>query len=217
MKGEKEITGSDFKTSSQIKLVNPDVHIATLTEKKAELEIELQIEKGVGYEPKEQRKSGKKSEIGAIATDAIFTPVKNVNFQVENMRVGDRTDFDKLSLEIETDGTITPEEAFFEACELLIKHFNIIFEGKVEKPVEKKTAEKPEAETMGDVTETVVEDLKLTGRTLNALLKNNIKTVGGILRKSEKSLMELEGMGEKALSEIKRKIKKLGLELKSGE
>lgn len=217
VKGEKEVMGSDFKTFSQIKLVNPDVHIATLTDKKAELEIELQIEKGIGYEPKEQRKNGKKSEIGAIATDAIFTPIKNVNFQVENMRVGDRTDFDKLSLEIETDGTITPEEAFFEACELLIKHFNIIFEGKAEKPVEKKATEKLEAETAADATETLVEDLKLTGRTLNALLKNNIKTVGGILRKSEKSLMELDGMGEKALSEVKRKIKKLGLELKSGE
>lgn len=221
VKGEKEVTGSDFETSSQIKLVNPEVHIATLTEKKAELEIELLIEKGIGYEPKEQRKTGKKSEIGAIATDAIFTPIKNVNFQVENMRVGDRTDFDKLSLEIETDGTITPEEAFFEACELLIKHFNIIFEGKAEKPAEKKVAEKLETEiktdAVADATEIALEDLKLTGRTLNALLKNNIKTVGGILRKSEKSLMELEGMGDKALSEVKRKIKKLGLELKSGE
>jgi len=233
VKGEKEVTGSDFETSSQIKLVNPDVHIATITDKKTELEIELQIEKGIGYEPKEQRKgsagSAKKAEIGTIATDAIFTPIRNVNFQVESMRVGDRTDFDKLGLEIETDGTITPEEAFFEACDILIKHFNIIFEGKAGEPTVKpatgkkapeeaeKETEKLEAKTDGDATQIIVEDLKLTGRTLNALIKNNIKTVGGILKKSEKTLSELEGMGDKAMSEIKRKIKKLGLELKSGE
>ena len=221
VKGEKEIKGSDFETSSQVKLVNPDIHIATITDKKTELEIELQIEKGIGYEPKEQRKNvtagAKKSEIGAIATDAIFTPIRNVNFQVENMRVGDRTDFDKLSLEIETDGTITSEEAFFEACEILIKHFNIIFEGKAGKQEEEKAAKKSEAKIEGDATQTSVENLNLTGRTLNALLKNNIKTIGGILKKSEKTLSELEGMGDKAMSEVKRKIKKLGFELKSGE
>ena len=210
VKGEKEIKGSDFETSSQVKLVNPDIHIATITDKKTELEIELQIEKGIGYEPKEQRKNvtagAKKSEIGAIATDAIFTPIRNVNFQVENMRVGDRTDFDKLSLEIETDGTITSEEAFFEACEILIKHFNIIFEGKSGKQEEEKAAKKSEAKIEGDATQTSVENLNLTGRTLNALLKNNIKTSGGILKKSEKTLSELEGMGDKAMSEVKRKI-----------
>jgi len=214
VKGEKEVKGADFKCPSQIKLVNPDLHIATITDKKTELEIELNIEKGIGYVPKDQVKKGK-AEIGAIAVDAIFTPIRNVNFQVENMRVGDRTDFDKLSLEIETDGTITPEEAFFEACDILIKHFNIIFsagsgEGKGEKSEkEGETAEKTES------TAILVEDLKLTGRTLNALLNNGIKTVGGIMKKSEKSLAELEGMGDKAILEIKRKIKKLGLEIKS--
>jgi DNA-directed RNA polymerase subunit alpha len=215
VKGDGEVTGGDFKCPSQIKLINPDLHIATITDKKTELEIEILVEKGVGYVPKDQIKI-KKAEIGAIAVDAIFTPIRNVNFQVENMRVGDRTDFDKLSLEIETDGTIAPEEAFFEACDILIKHFNIIFEGKAGE--EKKEA--PEVEAAGgeqDVTKLVVEDLKLTGRTLNALLNNGIKTVGGIMKKSEKSLSELEGMGDKAMSEIKRKIKKLGLELKEAE
>jgi DNA-directed RNA polymerase subunit alpha len=137
------------------------------------------------------------------------------------MRVGDRTDFDKLNLEIETDGTITPEDAFYQACDILLKHFNIIFsgspEGKVEKPalqeVVQEVAEEV-VEVVTDATKLTVEDLKLTGRTLNTLLKNNIKTVGGIVKKSEKGLTELDGMGDKALSEIKRKIKKLGLELK---
>ncbi|MCX6724215.1 MAG: DNA-directed RNA polymerase subunit alpha [Candidatus Staskawiczbacteria bacterium] len=222
-KGDGKVTGADFKCPPQVKLVNPELHIATITDKKTELEIEIQVEKGIGYVQKDQLKIGKpasKPEIGAIAVDAIFTPIRNVNFQIENMRVGDRTDFDRLSLEIETDGTITPEEAFFEACDILIKHFNIIFEGKTP---EKEAKEKKEAlvekssEEGGDITKTAVEDLKLTGRTLNALLNNGVKTVGGILKKSEKSLGELEGMGDKALSEIKRKIKKLGLELKGEE
>jgi len=138
VKGEKKVGGSDFKMFPQIELANPDLHIATITDKKTELDIEITIEKGIGYEPKDQRRQKKaagalqvKPEIGTIALDAIFTPIKNVNFQVENMRVGERTDFNKLSIEIETDGTITPEEAFYRAVEILIKHFNLIFEGKV--------------------------------------------------------------------------------------
>ena len=96
VKGEGEVKGKDFKCPSQIKLVNPELHIATITDKKTELEIEITVEKGIGYVPKDQVKKGK-AEIGAMAVDAIFTPIRNVNFQVENMRVGDRTDFDKLS------------------------------------------------------------------------------------------------------------------------
>jgi DNA-directed RNA polymerase subunit alpha len=217
VKGDRAVTGADFKVPSQLKLVNPEAHIATITDKNTEFEMEITVEKGIGYEPKDRRKT-KKAEIGAIALDAIFSPIRNVNFQVENMRVGDRTDFDRLNLEIETDGTITPEEAFFEACDILIKHFNIIFSGNaegVDSVVD--TAEEiveDVKDEIQDATKIVVEDLKLTGRTLNTLIKNNIKTVGGIVKKSEKSLSELEGMGDKALSEIKRKIKKLGLELK---
>jgi DNA-directed RNA polymerase subunit alpha len=214
VKGDKDVKGSDFELPSQMKLVNPELHIATVTDKKTEFEIEIHVEKGIGYVPKDQRKN-QKAEIGAIAIDAIYTPIKNVNFQVENMRVGDRTDFDKLSLEIETDGTITPEEAFFEACDILTKHFNIIFEGNAGKTEEK--SEKVKDDQGADVTKTTVEDLKLTGRTLNSLLKNEIKTVGGIIKRTEKSLSELEGMGDKALSEVKRKLKKLGLELKGEE
>ncbi|OGZ70417.1 MAG: DNA-directed RNA polymerase subunit alpha [Candidatus Staskawiczbacteria bacterium RIFCSPLOWO2_01_FULL_33_9] len=129
IKGDKNVTGGDFKLSPQVELANPDTHIATITDKKTELDIEIQIEKGIGYEPKDRRKI-KKAEIGTIYLDAIYTPIKNVNLEVENMRVGERTDFDKLNLEIETDGTITPEEAFFDACDILMKHFNIISEAK---------------------------------------------------------------------------------------
>ncbi len=217
VKGEREVKGSDFEKSPLIELANPEMHIATITDKKTEFEIEITIEKGIGYEPKDQRK-GKKMDIGTIALDAIFTPIKNVNFQVENMRVGDRTDFDKLSIEIETDGTITPEEAFFDACDILVKHFNIILGSR--KPAEIKVISRNSEDVKdvseeSDVNKTAVEDLKLSTRTLNALTENNIKTVGGIMKKSEKSLSELEGMGEKALTEIKKKLKKLDLELKA--
>lgn len=216
VKGEGEVKGSDFKCPTQVKLVNPDLHIATITDKKTELEITIQVDNGIGYVPKDQNKK-EKAEIGAMAIDAIYTPIRNVNFKVENMRIGDRTDFDKLNLEIETDGTITPEEAFFEACDLLMKHFNILFEGKARREVQKEESKEVKKADVkeADVKKITVEDLKLTGRTLNALVNNDIKTVGGIIKKSEKELSDLEGMGDKAVSEIKRKIKKLGLELKA--
>ncbi len=124
VKGEKEISGSDFKLPSQLELVNKKAHIATLTTKKANLEIEIQVEKGVGYETKEVRKK-EKLEVGIILLDAIFTPVKRVSFKIENMRVGKRTDFDKLFLEVETDGTISPENAFTRASNILLNHFDL--------------------------------------------------------------------------------------------
>jgi len=206
--GEKEVKGSDFKLPPQVELVNKEAPVATLTNKKAHLEMEIQIEKGIGYLPAERRKKGK-LEIGTIALDAIFTPVRNVALRVENMRVGERTDFDRLILEIETDGTISPEEAFYQAAEILTKHFSFL--GEKFKPKEIAV----EREVEKEIAEMEVKDLKISTRTLNALLKNNIKTVAGLLRKSEKSLLELEGMGEKGAKEIKKALKKLGLELKS--
>jgi DNA-directed RNA polymerase subunit alpha len=127
VKGEKEVKGADFELPAQLELVNPDCHIATLTSKTAKLEMEILVEKGVGYLPRE-RKRKEKLEIGVIPVDAIFTPVKRVAMRTENMRVGERTDFDKLFLEIETDGTVTPEEAFLKACEILINQFSFLKE-----------------------------------------------------------------------------------------
>lgn len=140
VKGEKEVLGSDFKIPAQLELVNPDCHIATLTQKSANLEIEIQVEKGVGYSPREERKKGK-LEVGQILLDAIFTPIKKVAFKVENMRVGERTDFDRLYLEIETDGTISPEEAFSKSSEILKSHFDFLsqtFKKEEKVPIEKK-------------------------------------------------------------------------------
>jgi len=127
IKGRKEVKGSDFELPSQVELVNKEAKVLTITDKKKELEMEIQIERGVGYEPVERRKK-EKLEIGVILVDAIFTPIRNVSFKVENMRVGKRTDFDRLFLDIETDGTITPEEAFAQASEILVKHFSLFEE-----------------------------------------------------------------------------------------
>ena len=208
IKGEKEIKASHFKFPSQIELINKDSHIATLTSKSAELEIEIQIEKGIGYVSQELRRK-EKLAIGEIALDSIFTPVRRVSYRIENMRMGERTDFDRLLIEIETDGTMAPEDAFSKASEILEKHFSFFKE-------QFKATEKPIAESLPEeeLMKKKVEDLKLSTRTLKALIQNNVKTLGGILKKSEKSLLKLEGMGEKGIKEIKRKLKKINLELK---
>ena len=137
--GERKVVASDFELPSQIELVNKDLHIATITDKKADLEMEILVQKGVGYEQREMREK-EKLDIGQISLDAIYTPVKNVNYRVENMRVGERTDFDRLFITIKSDGTISPEQALIEAAEILINHFSLIFEEKdilIKKPVKK--------------------------------------------------------------------------------
>ena len=145
IKGEKDVKGSDIKTSGQVEVINEMAHIATLTSKTAELDMEIQIEKGIGYEPVENRKKQGKLEIGTIPVDAIFTPIKRVNYTVDNMRVGDRTDFDKIILDITTDGTIDPEQAFFESAKILVDHFSLFvnsFESKDSKKEEPKKEKK---------------------------------------------------------------------------
>ncbi len=147
IKGEKEVKGSDFELPSQIELINKDSHIASLTAKSSDLELEITVEKGTGFLAREGRKK-EKVEIGTIPLDAIFTPIRRVSVKVENMRVGDRTDFDKLSLEIETDGTITPESAFKQASETLVKHFSLLFETfNIEEPAPKKETEEKQKKT----------------------------------------------------------------------
>lgn len=133
VKGQKVVKGANFELPTQVDLMNKDAQVATLTSKSANLEIEILIEKGLGYEPVETRKKGK-LEIGTIAVDAIFTPVRKVSYRVESMRVGERTDFDRLILELETDGTITPEGALSQASEILVKHFSLFGESLKEAP-----------------------------------------------------------------------------------
>ncbi len=144
-KGERAITAADIKLTSDIELINEDQHIATLTDKKTGLSMEFEVEKGVGYVPVEQRQKDKLA-IGVIAVDAIFSPIKVVNFKIENVRVGQRIDFNKVVMEIETDGSVEPEEALKKASEILVDHFKLISEVKTEekatKPKKAKTTKK---------------------------------------------------------------------------
>jgi DNA-directed RNA polymerase subunit alpha len=146
VKGEKEVRGSDFKLPSQLELINKDIVIAHLTQKSAEFEMELQIEKGIGYVPVAEQKK-EKVDIGTLALDAIFTPAKNVSFTVEHMRVGEKTDFDRVVLEVETDGTMRPALAVLTAVQILQKHFEVIGEGlkdiKEEEPAKKEAKKAP--------------------------------------------------------------------------
>ncbi len=138
VKGEKKITGGDIKTNAQVEVINPNIHIATLTNKNSELDIEITVERGLGYVPVEARKI-EKLPIKTIALDAFFTPIVKVNFNIENMRVEDRTDFNRLKIIIETDGSISPSSALHKACNILKDHFEKV--GAIEV---KEAEEKPE-------------------------------------------------------------------------
>jgi len=218
-KGEKEVKAGDIKLVSQVEVANPDAHIATLTSKNASLEMEIKVERGLGYSSIESRKQ-EKQEVGNIAVDTIFTPVKMINYEVEDMRVGDRTNYNRLKIDIETDGTISPAEALTNAANLLIEHFSIAASpagktAKEEKSGEKKEKkEKKEKEEPADPAKVKIEDLKLSNRTQNILLENRFKNVGALLKMSEAELAELEGLGGKALKEIKKALGKLGLTLR---
>lgn len=213
-KGEKQVKAGDIKATSEIEIINKDTTIATLTDKKAELEIEIEVEPGFGFVPVEARKK-EKLEIGLIAVDTAFSPLRKVNFEVENMRVGDRTDYNRLRLNIETDGSISPEEAFKKASEILVEQFSSLIAARdvEQKEEEDALGEKENADE--DAAKIKIEDLKFSTRTLNALAAGGIKTVGGLIKKNEESLKEIEGMGDKGISEIAKALKKLGLSLKN--
>lgn len=214
-KGEKEILGKDIKAPSQVEVMNPEVHIATLTDKKSELEIELNIERGLGYVAAENR-STKKVEIGTIAFDAIFTPIRKVSYEVEDMRLGDRTDYNRLLVHIETDGSIQPEEAFREAVKILQGQLSNIEKFDFETEKESIHTEKgTDAEVEDNATKIKISDVEgLSTRTINALTEAGIKTLGGLLRKNKESLKEVGGLGEKGLQEIEKVFDQYDTELK---
>ena len=137
-KGEGKVTADNIEATADVEIVNKDQHIATITNKKTELEMELTVERGVGYVPAEQRQK-EKLGVGKIAIDGIFTPVRNVNFTIENIRVGQRTDYNKVLLDIETDGSISPEEALKKASQILMDHFSVV--NMIEVPKEEKKVE----------------------------------------------------------------------------
>ncbi|MEI6420106.1 MAG: DNA-directed RNA polymerase subunit alpha [bacterium] len=221
IKGIKDVTAGDITVPGQLEILNPDQFIATLTDKSAELDIEMTIEGGLGYVPKEVIQKDR-VDIGTIALDAIFTPIRRVKYEVENMRVGNRTDFNKLRMFIETDGTLTPREALEKSIEIMIKQLKAII-GFVEEevieiaPMSTKTEEKVEDDKKEVDTEflkTRIESLDLSSRTVNALSAANIRTIGGLARKKEKDLLELDGLGAKGIQEIRDLLEKYNITLK---
>ena len=215
IKGIKEVTAGDIKVPGQVEILNPDLYIASVGGKSAELSIEMKIEKGLGYVPKEVLQKDR-TEIGHIALDAIFSPIRRVNYEVENMRVGDRTDFNKLKLFIETDGTITPKEALEESILIMISQLKAIVGFKEPEVIvkEKKEEVDDSKETDSEFLKTRIETLDLSARTINALSNGNIRTVGGLARKKEKDLDDIEGLGSKGIQEIKKVLSNFGITLK---
>lgn len=222
-KGEKKITASMIECPSNLEVVNGDAHIATITGSKGELEMEIEVSSGIGYVPVDQQEKREK-EVGMIALDAIYTPIRRVNYTISNTRVGKRTDFEKISLEVATDGSVTPLDAFSQAIEILVSQFSELTsmgEEKVEEEkIEEEKAEEPaveeeKAEAEVDPKKIEVTELKsLSTRTLNVLEKSKVKKVGDIIKMDEARLMELDGMGAKGLKEIRKAIGDFGLNLK---
>ena len=215
VKGIKEVTAGDITVPGQVEILNPDLYIASIGGKSAELSIEMKIEKGLGYVPKEVLEKDR-TEIGHIALDAIFSPIRRVNYEVENMRVGDRTDFNKLKIFIETDGTITPNEALEESILIMIGQLKAIVGFKEPEIVVKEVKEEEEdsKESDAEFLKTRIETLDLSARTINALSNGNIRTVGGLARKKEKDLDDIEGLGSKGIQEIKKVLSNYGITLK---
>src|SRR3989344_5413051 len=214
----KTITAADLDVPGQIEILTPDIVIATLTNKAALLEMEIRAEKGLGFMPKEMIDKSR-VEIGSIALDGIFTPIRRASYEVENMRVGDRTDFNKLRLFIETDGTITPNDALTQCIEIMINQLKAIVGFKEEVPAEEETPKVvtqsvPKSEVDPEVLKTRVESLDISARTQHALADANIRTVGGLARKKEKDLLEIEGLGAKGIQEIRKALGEFGITLK---
>ncbi|MEX2010291.1 MAG: DNA-directed RNA polymerase subunit alpha [Parcubacteria group bacterium] len=218
IKGEKTVTASDLELPGQVEILTPDQHIATLTSKDAVLDIEIRAEKGLGFMPKEMIEKNR-VDIGTIALDGIFTPIRRASYEVENMRVGDRTDFNKLRLFIETDGTLSPQEALTTSIEIMINQLKAIVGFKEDEPVVMPEDDTPEDagtrnEIDPEVLKTRVESLDISPRTQNALANANIRTVGGLARKKEKDLEDIEGLGQKGIQEIRKALGEFGITLR---
>ncbi len=214
--GAKEVTAKDFKLPSQVEIANPELHIADLAGKGA-LELEATIERGLGYIPREVLTKDK-VDIGTIALDATFTPIRRVNYEVENMRVGDRTDFNRLHILIETNGTLAPRAALEQSIEIMIHQLKAIIgfqESVVEAAPEKALlGASSEASSGTDAAKIKVSDLGLSTRIEGALTDAGIKSAAGLARKTAATLLELDGIGEKAVGEISEALATHGLSLK---
>ncbi len=230
IKGPKVVTASDFTLPTQVGVHNKEQYICDVTTK-AEFNVDLTVQKGIGYVPREQIQEDK-VDVGTIALDAAFTPIRRVNYEVENMRVGDRTDYNRLRITIETDGTITPKEALEKSIEIMIYQLKSVIGfqdpkesfSRDEEVREVRAVEAPAKEAKDshdnkeddvEMLKTRIETLSLSTRTVSALGVAGIRTVGGLARKREDDILAIEGLGVKGLQEIKRALSNFGITLRS--
>ena len=212
--GPKEVTAADIIGDSDIEIFNQDLHIATL-EENATLVMEINFARGRGYVPAEQNKT-ESTPISVIPVDSIYTPVRKVNFTVENTRVGQVTDYDRLVLEIWTDGSITPEEGVSIGAKIMQEHLNLFIQltdttDAMEIMVEKEEDQKEKALEM------TIEELELSVRSFNCLKRAAINTVEELTQKTEEDMMKVRNLGKKSLDEVKAKLEELGLGLKPSD
>lgn len=225
IKGQQKVTGADIQVPGGLEVLNPEQFIAEVTDKKGELSIEVTVEKGLGFVSKDKRVK-QKIDIGTIAVDAIFTPIRKVNYEVENMRIGDRTDHNRLRINIQTDGTVSPREALERSIKIMIRQLRSVLDLKemlenipvmdlsASIPVLSSSKEKEESDDQFDVLKTRIDTIDLSTRTLNALNESSIRTLGGLVQKTEDDLLELDGIGNKGVEEIKELLAGFGLALK---
>ena len=210
--GECEVTAGDIKADGEVEVLNPDMHIATL-DNGATLNMEITMNHGRGYVSADRNKTAQ-TAIGVIPVDSIYTPVYKVNYTVENTRVGNMTDFDKLTLEVWTDGTISPRDAVSLGAKILCDHFSLFTDLSDAMGSKSTVVEKAEAQR-DKVLELTIEELDLSVRSFNCLKRANINTVEDLISKTEDDMMKVRNLGRKSLEEVINKLAMMGLSLAS--
>ena len=200
--GEREVTAVDIMAPSTVELVNPELHIATLDNENARLEMELVVETGRGYVPADSKED---QPIGVIPVDAIYTPVQKVNYTVEHTRVGQMTNFDKIVLEVTTDGTVTPDEALRQSADILVQHFSQLANYRAVS-IEPEKAPLSSLPIPQKIYDTPIEELDLSVRAYNCLKRSNITKVGQVLSMNEEDLLGVRNFGEKSLQELRERL-----------
>lgn len=212
--GAGEVTAADFEPNDQVEILNPDLHIATL-DNGAKFEMEVFIGRGRGYVPADQNKV-EDAPIGYIAVDSIFTPIKKVNYYVNNTRVGQNIDYDKLTIEVETNGTLTAREVISLSAKLVNDHIGLFVE-LVDSMAQMETLVSREEDKQTKVLEMTIEDMDLSVRSYNCLKRAGICTVEDLTKKSESDLAKVKNLGKRSLEEVSEKLQSYGLSLRNDE
>jgi DNA-directed RNA polymerase subunit alpha len=212
--GPMDLTAGDIKTDSTVEIFNPELHIATL-EEDASIYMEINLARGRGYATADMNKSDS-TPIGEIPVDSIYTPVRKANFSVENTRVGQVTDYDKLTLEVWTDGSVTPKEAVAIGAKIMQEHLRL-FVDLDDSTEEYEIMREPAESAAEERLKMTIEELELSVRSFNCLKRANINTVEELTRKTEDDMMKVRNLGRKSLEEVKQKLRGLGLDLKADD